>query len=59
MTKSTKRFETVHEEKQIGEFTRILRDTETGVCYLYVWTMSGGGVTVLVNPDGSPVVQPD
>lgn len=59
MTQQERRFEVVHEEKQVGELTRILRDTVTGVCYLYTWTMSGGGLTVLVNADGSPVVQPD
>lgn len=58
MAQSEKRFEVVHEEKQLGEFTRVLRDTTTGVCYLYAWTMSGGGLTVLVNADGSPVVEP-
>lgn len=59
MTQHEKRFEIIHEDRQVGEFTRILRDTVTGVCYVYAWTMSGGGLTVMVNPDGTPVVQPD
>jgi hypothetical protein len=57
MASSEKRFEVVHEQKRLGEAIRILRDQDTGVCYLQTWSGAGGGVTVLVNPDGSPVVQ--
>lgn len=59
MAQSDERFEVVHEDRRVGEFTRVLRDKVTGVCYLYTWSTNGGGLTVLVNPDGSPVVQPD
>ncbi|HIZ37680.1 MAG TPA: hypothetical protein H9815_18035 [Candidatus Ruania gallistercoris] len=59
MTQQERRFDVVHEEKQTGEVIRVLRDTTTGVCYLYAWTMSGGGLTALLNPDGTPVVQSD
>ena len=56
MTQKDDRFEIIHEDKKTGEFTRILRDTVTGVCYLHTWVTNGGGLTVLVNQDGSPVV---
>lgn len=51
-----KRFKVVHEEKSLTEMTRILCDRETGVCYLYQWAGTGGGLTVLVDKDGKPVV---
>ncbi|AZI45378.1 hypothetical protein EHF33_20935 (plasmid) [Deinococcus psychrotolerans] len=51
-----KRFEVVHEDKSLGELTRIMRDRETGVCYLYQWAGTGGGLTVLVDKDGKPIV---
>lgn len=50
------RFETVYEQKTLTESTRILRDRETGVCYLYQWAGAGGGLTVLVDREGKPVV---
>ena len=34
----------------------IIRHNETGVCYLYRRTGNAGGLTVMVNPDGSPYV---
>ena len=58
MTKE-KRFEVVYEDKSLVESTRILRDRETGVCYLYQWSGFGGGLTVLVDKDGKPVVMTD
>lgn len=57
MASSEKRFETVYEQKSLAEVTRILRDRETGVCYLHTWSGASGGLVVLVNADGSPVVQ--
>jgi len=56
MKNPTPRFDVIHEDKKLGEFTRVLRDTLTGVCYLHTSVGTGGGLTVLVNPDGSPVV---
>ena len=50
------RFETMLEEG--GILTRtILRDRETGVCYLYVQSPMGGGLTPLLDPDGKPAVR--
>ena len=36
--------------------TRIIVDTETGVNYLYVSNGYGGGLTPLLNADGTPIV---
>ena len=41
-----------------GPATYILVDTETGVNYLYVSGGYGGGITPLLNRDGTPVVTP-
>lgn len=57
MASQEKRFEVIHEQKSFAEVTRVLVDHETGVCYLQTWAGTSGGLTVLVNPDGSPVVQ--
>lgn len=58
MAKDDKRFEKVHSEKlTMMDSVEILRDTQTGVCYL--WRAGGyaGGLTPLLNADGKPVVQ--
>ena len=34
----------------------VIRHNETGVCYLWHKSGYGGGLTVMVNPDGSPYV---
>lgn len=55
------RFEKVHSEDiGTGHKIEIIRDTHTGVCYL--WRYGGrsgfaGGLTVLLGPDGGPVIQ--
>jgi len=41
-----------------GPSTCILVDKQTGVNYLYASSGYGGGLTVLLNPDGTPVVTP-
>ncbi len=57
--KKKKRFIRVHSE---GGFTTpasyVLVDRETGVNYLYCSGGYGGGLTVLLNRDGSPIVTP-
>ena len=35
---------------------RVIVDTETGVNYLLLETSLGGGITVLVDKDGKPIV---
>ncbi len=37
---------------------RVIVDTETGVNYLLLETSLGGGITVLVDKDGKPIVTP-
>lgn len=59
MSANDKRFEVIFEQKSFGESTRILRDAETGVCYLHQWSGTGGGLTPLLNADGTPVVKND
>ena len=58
--KKQKRFIRIHAEG--GGFsspaTYILVDKETGVNYLYAASGYGGGLTVLRNSDGTPVVTP-
>ena len=58
--KKQKRFIRIHAEG--GGFsspaTYILVDKETGVNYLYAAGGYGGGLTVLRNSDGTPVVTP-
>lgn len=51
-----KRFEVIHEQKsKLAETVRVLRDNETGVCYLQTWSGASGGVTLLVDRDGRPL----
>ncbi len=60
MSKKEKRFIKVFE--QGGGFsaptTCILVDRETGVNYLYASSGYGGGLTVLLDKDGKPIVTP-
>ena len=60
MSKKEKRFIRVHAEG--GGFsapaTYILVDKETGVNYLYAAGGYGGGLTVLVDANGQPIVTP-
>lgn len=41
--------------KGIGSIT-IIRDKETGVCYLMAVSGYGGGITPLLDSDGKPVL---
>lgn len=40
------------------DIKRVIVDTETGVNYLLLETSLGGGITVLVDKDGKPIVTP-
>ena len=53
-----KRFEVVHSESGgfNGPSVKILRDTVTGVQYLFTQSGHAGGLTPLLNRDGTPVV---
>ncbi len=52
-----KRFEFT-EKEGVMEGARILVDTQTGVQYLLVHWTNVGGVTVLVDKDGKPLLDP-
>lgn len=57
MAKKDKRFEKIHSETiGFAGSMEILRDTQTGVCYL--WRASGyaGGLTPLLDAQGAPVI---
>ena len=56
MAKKEERFIKIHSENMGTEM--ILVDKKTGVNYLFVSSGYAGGLTVLRNPDGSPIVTP-
>ena len=60
MAKKERRFIEVHYD--LGSFSgpnaQILVDRQTGVNYLFVHSADAGGLTVLLNRDGTPVVTP-
>ena len=57
---SNDRFEVVHREggalAEAG-LRMILRDRETGVCYLWVWSGNGAGPTPLLDAEGKPLIE--
>ena len=56
MAKKEKRFIKIHEEGGFSGTTEIWVDKETGVTYLYRAAGYGGGLTPLLNRDGTPVI---
>ena len=52
-----KRFETVYTDGIING-TRIIVDTQTGVQYLLAYANNIGGLTVLVDKEGKPLLDP-
>ena len=53
-----KRFES-DKSTGISDGTKIITDTETGVQYLYAWSGYSGGLTLLVDKNGNPIVNKD
>ena len=51
-----KRFDRVY--SQGAGSTQVLVDRETGVNYLYISSGYGGGLTVLLDAEGKPLVTP-
>lgn len=51
------RFVVVYEQGVLNE-TKIIVDRETGVNYLFTHQGYAGGLTVLLDKDGKPVVTP-
>ncbi|WP_461226237.1 DUF6440 family protein [Lacticaseibacillus suihuaensis] len=57
MTKSEKRFVVVEKPAMVGaHMTDVLVDCQTRVQYLSVSIGSGGGLTVLVDAEGKPLL---
>jgi len=50
-----KRFEVIQKEGRIAG-TKILVDKETGVNYLFAFDGYAGGLTVLVDEEGKPII---
>ena len=50
----------VYSDKEgLMEGTKIITDTLTGVQYLYAFWGNTGGLTLLVDKDGKPLLDPD
>lgn len=56
--KKPKRFKITHQESSGMSAFTVFQDTETGVNYIYSGSGYGGGLTVLLDEDGNPVVTP-
>ncbi|GAA0127398.1 hypothetical protein UT300019_33020 [Clostridium sp. CTA-19] len=56
--KQEKRFEVVSTQGNIESY-RIIVDKETGVNYLYISNGTSGGLTVLVDSEGKPIITKD
>ncbi len=56
--KEDKRFEIVSTQGNFQSYNVIV-DKETGVNYLYVSNGSCGGLTVLLNSEGKPIITKD
>lgn len=56
MAKKEKRFEEVYSQS-MGT-VKIYVDKQTGINYLFIQNGYGGGMTPLLNTDGTPVVTP-
>ena len=52
------RFKELHAENRFGIQSKILVDKVTGVNYLWHTEGYGGGLTPLLNADGTPVITP-
>lgn len=55
---SDKRFKVIHKEGKISG-CKVIVDRETGVNYLFVWDGYAGGLTVLLDRNGKPIVTPN
>ena len=57
MAKKEERFANIYSQGTLSS-VQILVDKETGVNYLFTTSGYAGGLTVLLNRDGTPVVTP-
>ena len=58
MKKKRKRFVVVEEDNTFTQNRYVLVDRETGVNYLWMTGGYAGGLTVLVDAEGKPIVTP-
>lgn len=56
--KKDKRFETLSTQGAIESY-RVIIDNETGVNYLYISNGTSGGLTVLLDSQGKPIITKD
>lgn len=56
--KNNQRFDVIYKEGVMSG-CKIIVDKETGVNYLYSWDGYSGGITPLLNKDGSPIISPN
>lgn len=55
---SSKRFEVIDKQGKLEQF-KVIRDNETGVLYMSHHVGYGGGLTVMVDEEGKPLVDKD
>ncbi|MFA6941210.1 MAG: DUF6440 family protein [Clostridiaceae bacterium] len=53
---SKKKFKVIYDEKSESSYIKILVDTQTGVNYLFNCKGYAGGLTVLLDSEGKPVI---
>lgn len=53
--KQDKRFEIISTQGNIESY-KVIVDRETGVNYLYISNGTSGGLTVLLNSEGKPII---
>lgn len=56
MAKKDKRFMNTYSQSTFTTGTEIIVDRETGVNYLYYTNGNGGGLTVLLDREGKPII---
>lgn len=52
---NNKRFEIIYTQGKLEQF-KVIRDNETGVLYMSNHAGAGGGLTVMVDQEGKPLV---
>lgn len=58
MAKKEKRFQTEFKESDIATESRVIVDSQTGVQYLFFFNGGAGGMTLLVDTEGRPLLSP-
>ena len=58
MAEKKERFVVVYKKNTFNTLTKVLVDKETGVNYVFHQDGQSGGLTVLLDRDGKPIVTP-